>query len=232
MNDVDGAGQPARTIAEKLGASAGAWAVLWLTINYLIVQRSAADLTGSDVEFVRTLIGERLGWEWATALRVMGGIMIIWYMGSLTGRLRLAEGEPGRLAWIALALGTTWGALWVLSAMFNSAAISLAADYRFASGARLAAILGRDMVRDLTAPIVFALALAVSFVGLRYGGFPRAYTLATAALSAVMLVVAIVDWYGPGDLGVLILVLSFGWTAGTSALLVPAYQPGLPARVR
>jgi hypothetical protein len=155
----------------------------------------------------------------------MGGIMIIWYMGSLASRVRLAEGEPGRLASIGFGLGTVWGALWLISAMFNSAAIVLAADYRFPIGARFAAIIGRDMMLILTAPIVFALALSVSFVGLRYGGFPKAYTYGTTAATILLLVLALVDWYGPGNLGTIIMALAFAWTAVTSALLIPVYHP-------
>jgi hypothetical protein len=164
-------------------------------------------------------------WEWATALRVMGGIMIVWFMGSLASRLRLAEGEPGRLSSIAFGMGTIWGAIWLLSAMFNSAAIVLAADYQFPAGARLAAILAHEMVPILTPPVVFALALATSFVALRFGGFPKLYAKATAAFTVILLVLAIVEWYGPGNLGTINTTLSFAWIAATSALLIPAYHP-------
>src|SRR5262245_50047775 len=155
---------PGTTIAEKLGASAGAWAVLWLCLHFLIRRGAAADPASPEGDYVRALLAERMAWEWATALRVMGGIMIIWFMGSFAGRLRMAEGEPGRLASIAFGIGVVWGAIWLLSAMFNSAAIVLAADYQFPAGARLAAILAREMILILTPPIVFVLALAVSFV--------------------------------------------------------------------
>ena len=33
---------PGATISEKLGASAGAWAVVWLVIHYLILRNAAA----------------------------------------------------------------------------------------------------------------------------------------------------------------------------------------------
>jgi hypothetical protein len=146
-------------------------------------------------------------------------------MGSLASRLRLAEGEPGRLASIAFGIGTIWGAIWLLSAMFNSAAIVLAADYQFPDGARLAAILAREMLTILTPPVVFALALATSFVALRFGGFPKLYTTATTAFTVILLVLAIVEWYGPGNLGTINMALAFGWIAATSALLIPVYHP-------
>ena len=217
--------EPGSTIAEKLGASAGLWAVLWLAINYLILQRASADLNAPEGDFVRALLAERMRWEWATALRVMGGVMIIWFMGSLAGRLRLAEGEPGRLGSIAFGLGVVWGALWLLSAMFNSVAIVIAAQYQFPAGARLAGILAREMILTLTPSVVFTLVLATAFVGMRFGGFPKLYTNLTAALTVILLALALVDWYGPGNLGGIIMTLAFAWTAVTSALLIPVYRP-------
>jgi hypothetical protein len=213
------------TLSEKLGASAGLWAVLWLGLQYLILSGASADPGSPDGDFVRALLSERMKWEWATALRVMGGIMIVWFMGSLASRLRLAEGEPGRLASIGFGIGTVYGAIWILSAMFNSAAIVLAADYQFAAGARLAAVLAREMITILTPPLVFTLALATSFVAMRFGGFSKLYTNATAAFTVILLGLAIVEWYGPGNLGTINLTLSFAWIAATSAHLIPAYHP-------
>lgn len=216
---------PGATMSEKLGASAGAWAVLWLCIHYLILRNATATPISPDGDYVRALLDERMAWEWATALRVMGGIMIIWFMGSLASRLRMAEGEPGRLASIAFGIGVVWGSIWLLSAMLNSSAIVLAAQYQDPAGSRLAGILAHDMVLTLTPSLVFTLSLATAFVGLRFGGFPRGYTYATTAFSVVILALAIADWYGPGNLGNLILVLAFAWTAITSLLLVPAWVP-------
>jgi hypothetical protein len=220
---------PGATISEKLGASAGAWAVLWLSLHYLILHNAMANPATSalnpDGDYVRTLLDQRMAWEWATALRVMGGIMIIWFMGSLGSRLRMAEGEPGRLASIAFGIGVVWGAIWLLSAMLNSSAIVLAAQYNNPAGSRLAGALAQEMVITLTPSLIFTLSLATAFVGLRFGGFPRGYTYATTAFSVLILALAIADWYGPGNLGNLILVLAFTWTAITSLLLVPAWVP-------
>ena len=213
------------SIAEKLGASAGLWAVLWLTIPYFLLRGSAAQLALSESAFAHALLGERMIWEWVTFLRIMGGIMVIWFMGSLSSRIRLAEGEPGRLASITLAIGSFWGMVWLLSAMFNSLAIVLAADYSFPQGARLSAIFADEIVPTLTPPLVFALSLAVAFAAMRFGGFPKAYAMATSAFSLLMLVLAIVEWYGPGNLGVVIVGLSFFWIGVTSALLIANYRP-------
>jgi hypothetical protein len=217
--------EPGTTLPEKLGASAGMWAVLWLVIHYVIIRSATADPVSPEGEYVSALLAERMKWEWATALRVMGGLMIIWFMGSLAGRLRMAEGEPGRLASISFGVGVVWGAVWLLSAMFNSAAILLATEYANPAGARILGIVAREMVLILTPSIAFVLSLAVAFVALRYGGFPRAYALITGAFTVVILGLAITDWYGPGNLGVVIMTASLAWLALTSALVVPPYRP-------
>jgi hypothetical protein len=201
------------------------WAVLWLVIHYVIIRSATADPVSPEGEYVSALLAERMKWEWATALRVMGGLMIIWFMGSLAGRLRMAEGEPGRLASISFGVGVVWGAVWLLSAMFNSAAILLATEYANPAGARILGIVAREMVLILTPSIAFVLSLAVAFVALRYGGFPRAYALITGAFTVVILGLAITDWYGPGNLGVVIMTASLAWLALTSALVVPPYRP-------
>lgn len=217
--------EPGTTIWEKLGASAGAWAVFWLALHYLILQGAAAETTFPEGEYVTAVLGERMKWEWATSLRLMGGLMIIWFMGSLSGRLRLAEGEPGRLASIASGVGTVWGAVWILSAMFNSAAILLATQYQNPAGARVAAVLAHETPLILTPPIVFTLMLATSFVAVRFGGFPKVYSNATAILTILYLALAITDWYGPGNLSPVLIIVALAWTAVTSALVIPAWRP-------
>jgi hypothetical protein len=217
--------EPGATIAEKLGASAGLWAVAWISLHYLILQNASADPSSSGTEYAAALLGERMKWEWATALRVMGGLMIIWFMGSLAGRLRLIEGEPGRLASISFGIGVLWGGVWVFSAMFNSTGILLAAQYQNPEGARLSGVVAREMLFILTPSIAFVLALATSFVAFRFGGFPKGYTYATGAITLLILALAIVDWYGPGNLGPTIMFVALGWTAVTSALLIPTYRP-------
>jgi hypothetical protein len=213
---------PGTTIPEKLGASAGAWAAAWLALHYLILRSAAADPMLPAADYARALVAERMSWEWATALRVMGGIMIIWFMGSLAGRLRLSEGEPGRLASITFGIGVVWGAVFLFSAMFNSVGIALATTYQDPASARLAGTLGREILLILTPSIVFTLTLATGFVALRFGGFPPLYGYATAALNVLLFILTVIDWYGPGNLGPLIMALSLSWLAITSILIVPA----------
>ncbi len=216
------------TIWEKLGAASGLWAMVWIGIHYAILRGTSADPRAADSEFVRVLLGERMQWEWVTFLRILGGLMIVWFMGSLGTRLRLLEGEPGRLATIAGCVGTLWGAVWLLSALFNSASISLAATYGDPIGARLAGVLARESISVLTPPVVFALALTTWYVAARFGGFPKAFTGLTFVLTVAFLVLAVVEWYGPGTLDTLIMVLALGWLGLTSACLVAASRMSEP----
>lgn len=208
------------TTAEKLGAAAGAWAAFYLALHYYILSGASADLSMPAADYARTLLGERMRWESATALRIMAGIMIVWFMGSMSGRLRLAEREPGRLAAIAFGLGVVWGCVWILSAMFNSVAILMSAEYGDPVAARFAGILAKETPMILTPPVAFALILAAAFATMRYGGYSKTYAKVTAGLSLIMIVLALVEWYGPGNLGAIIMTVALGWLAITSLLTI------------
>lgn len=216
--------EQSRTIWEKLGAAEGLWAAALLAIQFYLFTTTTADPAAADATFAAALQGERMTWEWMTFLRIVAGLMIVWWMGSLAGRLRLAEGEPGRLATIAFGVGTIWGATWLLSALFNSAAILFAADYGNPAAARMAGTLAMETVYVLTPSIVFVLTLAVAFVGGRFGGFPRWYALGTWGVAGLMLVLAVVDWYGTGSLSEVLMAVGILWMAVTSAVLIPTYR--------
>jgi len=216
-------------MSEKLGASAGAWAAFYLALHYYILSGASADLSMPAADYARTLIAERMRWESATALRIMAGIMIVWFMGSMSGRLRLAEREPGRLAAIAFGLGVVWGGIWILSAMFNSVAILMSTEYGDPVAARFAGIIAHETPMILTPPVAFALILAAAFATLRYGGYSKLYANVTAGLSLLMIVLAVVEWYGPGNLGTIIMTVALGWLAITSVLTI---QPPATAEAR
>jgi|SRR5882724_9487350 len=213
-----------RTVWEKLGAIEGLWAAILLAINLVLLLGAAAHPAASDAAFNEALKTERMRWEWMTFLRIVAGLMIVWWMGSLAGRLRLAEGEPGRLASISFGFGTLWGGIWLLSALFNSATILLAYNYQNPAGSRLAGALAVETAYVLTPGIVVALTFAVGLVALRFGGFPRWYGMVTMGISILLTILAIVDWEGPGNLGLTMMAIALAWTALTSILLLPTYR--------
>jgi hypothetical protein len=205
---------------ERLGASSGIWAALSLGAGYVIARTTSAQLTAPDAEFVRALLAERGRWEWITFVRLVGAALVLWFSGSVADWLRRAEGEPARLATAALSLGILWSGVWLLSAFFNSAAIMLAADYGDPAGARVAGVLAREAPDVLTAGVMFAWLLATSFVGLRFGGLPKTYAYATAALTVTFIVLAFADWYGERELSGVIGGLALLWMGATSVLLL------------
>jgi hypothetical protein len=213
-----------RTLWEKLGAVEGLWAAILLAINVVLMLGAAAHPGASDGAFYDALQTERMRWEWMTFLRIVAGLMIVWWMGSLSGRLRLAEGEPGRLASITFGVGTLWGGVWLLSALFNSATILFAYNYRNPAGARIAGMLAIESAYVLTPSLAIVLTFAVSLVALRFGGFPRWYGFATLGACALLTVLALADWADVRNLGLAIMVVALAWMALTSALLIPTYR--------
>jgi len=209
---------------ETLGASAGIWAVLWLTIGYAIVATTVADPGGADADYVQALVAERMKWEWVTLVRLVGGALVLWFAGTLAGRLRMVEGEPGHLAGAAFGPAVVWAGVWMLSALFNSSAILLATGSGDHAGARLAALLARETPLVLTASVMFTVLLATALAARKSGGFPASYTHGTSFLAIAFLVLAVADWYGSWNLSALIVGLAFTWTAVTSLLLVRGFD--------
>jgi hypothetical protein len=208
------------SVWEAATASAGAFAALSLGISYAITRTTAAPLAGSDADYARALLAERVKWEWVTFVRLLGGALVVWFISSLADRLRMVERQTGRIAEVAFGLGTLWGGVWLFSAFFNSASIFLAADYNDPGGARIAGVLAREIPYVLTGSVVFTLLLATSFAALRSGVFPKIYASGTAVLAIAILLFALVDWYGAGSLSPLIVALALLWTATTSGVLV------------
>jgi hypothetical protein len=206
------------TIWERLGAAEGLWAVLLLAVQAaLLMQDPIAWTAESDAQELRD---HRMAYEAATFLRVVAGLMIVWFAGSLAARLRSAEGTPGRLASIALAVCAAWGVLWLLSALFNSASILLATEYDNDAGSVLAGVLARETVYVLGPGIAVVTTLCVSFVAARFGGFPRWYGPLTFGACGLLFVLAVADWWGAFDLSLALQVLAHAWLALTSVVLM------------
>lgn len=223
-----GAAPVRHTIWDRLGASLGIWTVLWIGLHYLVLLQGTAQPTMEDEAYTRTLLEERIVWEWVTFLRILTGLVFLWFMGSLRERLWSAEKGSGRLSGIAATTGAVWGVIWLLSALFNSASILLVAEYDHATGSRALGMLAIEILAILTAPVLFSLILAVAYITLRFGGYPRWYGYTTAATAALFLVLAILQWYGPGDLNIIIMAAGLTWIAMTSTLTIPTKATPAP----
>jgi hypothetical protein len=219
------------TIWDRWGASTGIWAVLFLASGYAITRTTMANPAAQDADYVRALLAERMKWEWVTLVRLVGGTLVLWFMGTLAGRLRTPDDQPVRLATAIYGLGVVWAGVWLLSGFFNSASILLATTYADPFGSRVAGVLARETPYVLSGSVMVAVLLGVSFVTFRSDQFPKMYTRGTPALAVALLFLALVDWYGAGTLGPLIVGLTLLWTAGTSVMLSSAGpRPILSAR--
>ena len=80
--------------------------------------------------------------------------------------------------------------------------------------ARFAGILGRASGVILTPPVVFALALATSFVvAFASAVFPTTLRAVARPVHHRSVVLALAEWYGAGRLGAIIMTLAFAWLA-------------------
>lgn len=206
---------------DRMGASLGLWAVGWFLLQYIAVGQATAVPEAEPGRFIAVLGEEAMIRELVTFFRVVGAIVFIWFMSSVLERCRLVEGTPGRLSYVVFSLGILWGGVWLISAFLNSAAVTLAIDHGDSANAQLMLFLSTEILAVLTAPIFVALTLAMTYVGFRFSAFMSWYRIGTGILSLVLLLLALVQWYGPGDLGPTIMGLCLAWIAATSlAVLV------------
>jgi hypothetical protein len=203
---------------ERLGGASGLLAVVLLGAQEILLLGAAAD--PALPSFARLLVRERWRWETITLLRITGALAVVWFTTSLASRLRRAGREHAAHAAVALGAGMLWAATWLVSALFNSLAVTFAAAPRDAAAARFAGVLAIESVYVLTPGITLVLLAATAIVALQDRAFPRAFAYGTLTAALLRLVLALWDWYGPGNLGPGLLDVALLWTgaAGTQLL--------------
>ena len=203
---------------ERLGGASGLLAVVLLGAQEILLLGAAAD--PALPSFARLLVRERWRWETITLLRITGALAVVWFTTSLASRLRRAGREHAAHAAVALGAGMLWAATWLVSALFNSLAVTFAAAPRDAAAARFAGVLAIESVYVLTPGITLVLLTATAIVALQDRAFPRAFAYGTLTAALLRLVLALWDWYGPGNLGPGLLDVALLWTgaAGTQLL--------------
>ena len=202
---------------ERFGGASGVVGVGAIAIQFVLVGTATPDS--------QTLLHDRMRWEWTTLLRIVGGLGIIWFTAGLAARLRRFGSRQAGPATIVLGAGILWGCVWLVSALFNSVAISLATTYADPQGVRLLTVLGVQSVLVLTPALSIAFLVATGTAILAAPTFPRRYAYMTLGGAAFRAVLAVVDWYGAADLAMRIMDFTLLWVVVTGIHLLGATRP-------
>lgn len=202
---------------ERVGGASGVVGVGAIAIQFVLVGTATPDS--------QALLDARMRWEWTTLLRIVGGLGIIWFTAGLAARLRRFGSRPAGPATIVLGAGILWGCVWLVSALFNSVAISLATTYADPQGVRLLTVLGVQSVLVLTPALSIAFLVATGVAILAAPTFPRRYAYMTLGGAAFRAVLAVVDWYGAADLAMRIMDFTLLWVVVTGIHLLGATRP-------
>jgi hypothetical protein len=207
---------------ERVGGASGVIAVVAIAIQFLLVGTTAPD--------AGALVDHRGRWEWVTLLRVVGGIGITWFTAGLAGRLRRWTHQPTGPARVVLGAGLLWGAVWLISAAFNSAALSLPIAYGDPAAVHLLGVFGAQSVLVLTPALSIAFLVATGAAVLAAPTFPRRFAHAAFWAAGFRFVLALVDWHGDADVVMRIMDFTLMWVVVTSVHLLGATRPAELAR--
>ena len=214
--------------SERLDAAAGiAFVVLAVLSGYVAgTPPVATDSVGKITTF---LTDKREELQASSFFLGLAMLAFLWFLGSLRGRLRDAEGGTGRLTAVAFGSG-----LVLVSLAFVAQGLLMAGTLHVAAldDSTIRALFdGSTYVFEMTAFAGAGLTAAVAAVTLRYGALPTAIGVLSAIAAAVQVISAL-SLYGEDDsflsIGGTAPMIAFFlfliWALATSiALLVRAY---------
>jgi hypothetical protein len=201
---------------ERFGGATGIVAVAAIVTQFVLVGTAGTDAPA--------LLRARVRWELATFLRMVGGLGIMWFTTGFAARLRRFGFGPAGPTTIVLGAGLLWGAMWLLSAAFNSMAIAEAVRGD-AWSVRWLSILGSQTVLVLTPTLMITFLIATGVAVLASPTFPRRFGHAALFFAAVRTVLALVDWYGGADFAMRIMDMTLIWVVIASVHLMGATRP-------
>ena len=204
-------------IFERVGGASGVVGVAAIAVQFLLVGTAAPDAAGVQAHRIR--------WEWVTLLRVVGGVGIIWFTAGLAARLRRWMHSPTGPARVVLGAGILWGAIWLISAGLNSAALSMPASYGDPSAVHFLGVLSVESTLVLTPALSIAFLVATAVAVLAAPTFPRRFAHAAFWAAGFRFVLAIVDWHGDASLVMRIMDFTLLWVVVTSVHLLGATRP-------
>ncbi|MEO8678339.1 MAG: hypothetical protein ABI665_04790 [Vicinamibacterales bacterium] len=202
---------------ERFGGASGIVGVAAIAAQFALVGSSAPDAAA--------LLGNRTRWAWTTAFRVIGGLGIIWFTSGLSARLRRFDARSDGPAAIVLGSGVLWGSVWLVSALFSSVAITLAAAGGRDPAVRWLSVLGVQSVLVLTPTLMITFLIATGVAILAAPTFPRRFAHAAFFFAALRSVAAVIDWSGGADLSMRIMDATLIWVVVASVHLLGATRP-------
>ncbi|HTH26037.1 MAG TPA: hypothetical protein VL919_13050 [Vicinamibacterales bacterium] len=202
---------------ERFGGATGIVAVAAIATQFALVGTAGTD--------AQSLLRARARWELATFMRVVGGLGIMWFTTGFAARLRRFGFGPAGPSTFVLGAGVLWGAMWLLSAVFNSAAITEAVRGDGEWSVRWLSILGSQTVLVLTPTLMITFLIATGVAVLASPTFPRRFGHAALFFALVRTGLALVDWYGGADVAMRIMDMTLIWVVIASVHLMGATRP-------
>jgi hypothetical protein len=202
---------------ERFGGATGIVAVAAIATQFALVGTAGTD--------AQSLLRARARWELATFMRVVGGLGIMWFTTGFATRLRRFGFGPAGPSTFVLGAGVLWGAMWLLSAVFNSVAITEAVRGDGEWSVRWLSILGSQTVLVLTPTLMITFLTATGVAVLASPTFPRRFGHAALFFALVRTGLALVDWYGGADVAMRIMDMTLIWVVIASVHLMGATRP-------
>jgi len=202
---------------ERFGGATGIVAVAAIATQFALVGSAGTD--------AQSLLRARARWELATFMRVVGGLGIMWFTTGFAARLRRFGFGPAGPSTFVLGAGVLWGAMWLLSAVFNSVAITEAVRGDGEWSVRWLSILGSQTVLVLTPTLMITFLIATGVAVLASPTFPRRFGHAALFFALVRTGLALVDWYGGADVAMRIMDMTLIWVVIASVHLMGATRP-------
>ena len=202
---------------ERFGGATGIVAVAAIATQFALVGTAGTD--------AQSLLRARARWELATFMRVVGGLGIMWFTTGFAARLRRFGFGPAGPSTFVLGAGVLWGAMWLLSAVFNSVAITEAVRGDGEWSVRWLSILGSQTVLVLTPTLMITFLIATGVAVLASPTFPRRFGHAALFFALVRTGLALVDWYGGADVAMRIMDMTLILVVIASVHLMGATRP-------
>jgi hypothetical protein len=202
---------------ERVGGASGVVAVAALAAQFVLVGTSSPDAGGIQAQ--------RMRWEWVTLLRVVGGAGIIWFTAGLAARLRRSALVAAGPARVVLGAGILWGAVWLIGAGLNSAAVSMQTTYGDPPAIHFLGVLALQSTLVLTPALSIAFLVATAIAVFAAPTFPRRFAHAALWAAGFRFVLALVDWHGDASVVMRIMDFTLMWVVVTSVHLLGATRP-------